>query len=500
MSKIDKALVDKFIALASKGGAESQRISGSGDLKNVMLRVRGGTVTWYFRYKKAQVTIGYSYPKNSELDISNIKEVANLVVMLRKEFDTAARRGDVEPIKIVDEFVGAYFSFKDELKPGEKPEDISYLDIKRLYVSPTISEIDKPEPTTWTLRECIEAMIEERSRDTHSEPLSPASGDDYKLTVKRPECKELMDKPACLIDREDIEKVRDILRKTKGLNPARKLVTHVRAALDYCFQEHVGNSGLKGVENWWLMLRFKEKSNPRERTPTLTELARSMILAEHFSRHPAPKSQINRAAIGMEVLHAFNFVCLTAQRQGAAVQLRCGDVHDLDDGKLLVWSKVVMKGRKQFALPVPKSVIDFLEPLQNLGDRKHVFESYLDIPTPVSRSAVYGVMKKLKNYGVLKPNGIEFFSPHDIRRTISEVLDEAGLPAGASAVLDHVIEHEEDLRHKSAKITSKSYHAAQLIPLKTEAMGIWTTALFNEIAKQRLDWLPYVGSGDKMAA
>jgi len=492
MSKIDKSLVDKFIALAAKGGAESQRVSGSGDLKNIMLRVRGGTVTWYFRYKKAQTSFGYSYPKNTELDISNIKEVANLVIMLRKEFDIAARRGDVEPIKIVDEFIGAYFSFKDELKPGEKPEDINYLDIKRLYESPTIAEIDSPKPTTWTLRQCIEQMLEDRSRSTHSDPLSPASADDYRITMNRSECKDLMDKHACLIDREDIEKVRDILRDTKGLNPARKLVTHVRATLDYCFHEHVGKSGLKGNENWWLMLKFKEKSEPRERTPTLTEIARTMILAEHFSRHKAPKSRIKRMAIGLEVLHAYYFVCLTAQRQGAAVQLECANVHTIDGTVIAEFMNDQMKGKRKFALPLPQSVIDFVPPLHDFGNRKNVFESYLEYPTPVSRSAIYGVLSRLKKYGVLKPNDIEFFTPHDIRRSFAEVLDEAGVPAGASVVLDHVIEHEENLRQKSAKITSKSYHAMQRIPLKTEAMEIWTTALLNEYEKQRREWVPVV--------
>lgn len=482
MAKIDKNLVDQFLKMAQSGGVKSTTVSGSGDLKNISLRVRGGTVTWSFRYKKEAATIGYPYA-NSDMRIDSAKEIANIVPMLRKEFDNAK---DVEPIDAVNDFISAYFHFKDTLKDGDKPEAINYLDVKQSMQGPETPE----EPTTWTLRQCIGQMLKDRARETHTEPLSEASADDYRRTMKRPECAKVMDTPAVLLTRGDIETVRNTIREERGLDPARKFVTHSRAALDYCFHQHVGASGLEDTPAWWLMLKFNEKSKPRERKPSLQDIARVILLAEHLSDNPAPGAQIDRKSFGKEVLHAFKFICFTVQRQGAGVQTLCSGVSDIDGGKLIVWKQMTMKGRREFALPIPQPVVDELPPLQNLSGRNFVFKSLLEQETPVSRSATYGVVKKLRKHGLFERNDISYFSPHDMRRTIVEVLDDAGLPAGASAVLDHAIKIEDDERQHAPKITSESYHRMQRIPLKRDAMDIWTTALLSEIAKQRREWVP----------
>lgn len=46
---------------------------------------------------------------------------------------------------------------------------------------------------------------------------------------------------------------------------------------------------------------------------------------------------------------------------------------------------------------------------------------------------------------LLAVNGIKWWTPHDLRRTITKVLDDAGIPGGASAILAHEIKQTDKL-------------------------------------------------------
>lgn len=467
-SRITQSEIDRFVRMAKRSDPANEIITGSGENKNVSLMKKGRTVSWLFRYKGLTVTFGYSHPDGEHM-IKNVSEAEFLVPLLRKEFGIGGEHA-------VNKFINTYH----ERKSNDLP--LEYDEIKKSIRQPV---------TTWTLQDCVKRTLDDRIKETQKKPISAPHASDMWVTFNRPELEKMMKMKAAHLQRADIEKVRDEVYSNRGLNPARKFITHTRSVLDFCFSEHAGLSGLESSDRWWLLLTFNEQSLPRERTPTLQEIARTMLLAEHFSKHPAPKSKIRRMAFGKEVLNAFFFVCLTAQRQGAAVQLRCENMSEIDDGKLAVWKWGSMKSRKQFALPVPQSVVDFVEPLKHLHNREFVLNSYLEQETPVSRHAIYGIVKKLKKLGVLEKNEIQFFTPHDIRRTLVSVLDDAGLPAGASAILDHSMSGSNvDERQRAAKITSKSYFQLQRIPLKKEAMQIWTDALLGEVERQRKEWEP----------
>lgn len=468
MANIKAKEISRLVALAKSGDSSTVVISGNGDLKNVSLRKSGRTVAWLFRYKGMNSSFGYSHPEGAHM-LENVSEAIKIVPMLRKEFEIGGKEA-------VNEFINTYHARKT------LDEDLDYESIRRAI---------RPISTTWTLRQCIEQMLEDRAKVTHTDQLSPSSSDDYRTTMNRPECQELMSKPASDLTRKEIEKVRNIIRKKIGLDPARKLITHVRASLDYCFEEHSGEAGLEGVsESWWHLLKFKEKSIARDRKPSLEEIAKVMILAKHFSKHPAPKAVIKRNSIGIAVLHAFLFICLTSQRQGASVQLRCEDIKIIEGQMIAFWRSETMKSKRTFALPIPKAVIDFLPPLQHLEEEGFVFRSYLEDETPVSRSATFGVIRKLKNYGLLEKNNIKYFSPHDIRRTIVGVLEDTDIPAGASAVLDHAISYRVDDKQAVASVTSSNYHNLRRLRLKGKALDIWTSALLKEYKLQEAIWEP----------
>jgi len=99
---------------------------------------------------------------------------------------------------------------------------------------------------------------------------------------------------------------------------------------------------------------------------------------------------------------------------------------------------------------------------------------------------------------LLAEAGIEWWSGHDVRRTLQEILDSAGMPGGASVILAHEMksdinltatmteqQREDFMRNRVAKITRAAYGAAQYPKLKAEAMQVWTDVLLDEYERQK---------------
>jgi hypothetical protein len=92
---------------------------------------------------------------------------------------------------------------------------------------------------------------------------------------------------------------------------------------------------------------------------------------------------------------------------------------------------------------------------------------------------------------------------HDMRRTITEVLEDHGIPAGSSAILAHELkaserltdaslsaENREELQKQAvAKITKLAYGGAQHLKIKREAMRIWTDAVLDEVVRLKGEWV-----------
>ncbi|MCB8828395.1 hypothetical protein LJD47_25625, partial [Escherichia coli] len=79
--------------------------------------------------------------------------------------------------------------------------------------------------------------------------------------------------------------------------------------------------------------------------------------------------------------------------------------------------------------------------------------------------------------------GIQHFSPHDVRRAFATTCSDLKVRGDAiSAVLDHAgIEDEIGQKvFRSAEITRLAYDYSQRLPLKREAMEAWTKKLFAE--------------------
>lgn len=99
---------------------------------------------------------------------------------------------------------------------------------------------------------------------------------------------------------------------------------------------------------------------------------------------------------------------------------------------------------------------------------------------------------------LLTANGIRWWPPHDLRRTITKVLVDAGIPGGASAILAHEIKQTDKLdvadedwqEQRIARITRLAYGGAQHIHLKRKAMTIWADNVLDAYDRLKSEWRP----------
>jgi integrase len=69
--------------------------------------------------------------------------------------------------------------------------------------------------------------------------------------------------------------------------------------------------------------------------------------------------------------------------------------------------------------------------------------------------------------------GIEPWTPHDTRRTLTTFLSEMGLGGATSAILGHKIEGKKvPERELTAKVTEAHYNTSQKITLKADGVAV----------------------------
>lgn len=147
---------------------------------------------------------------------------------------------------------------------------------------------------------------------------------------------------------------------------------------------------------------------------------------------------------------------------------------------------------------VKKSDSQWLLPSERGEDDIHVHRS--STLAVVQRLGARDTLTKKRATAIdlLAANGIKWWTPHDLRRTITRVLDDAGIPGGASVVLAHEVRRTDKLdtnddgwqEQRIARITRLAYGGAQHLHLKRKAMSIWTDAVLDEYTKFKSEWQP----------
>lgn len=485
------------------------------------LQMQGKTAAWVVRFRDTSVTIGYVYPENDRrlTALSKVRELARAV---------RSMLGDGKDVEHVKAFLGVYYG-KSKGKGDIRKAAAELVD--RDDAERKAAEEEAARPTTWTLRECVEETIRAKTDPATREAdrITANTVKDYRLTFNRPAFAHLMDVPVVSITRGDIEEVRDVVKNTVGKTPAgaMKVVIYFRSVMTWCAKNNSRKSGLEG-DAWWNMITAPYEIEPRERRPEVDAIVKTLILAEEYLERSLPGRAQTVAGVGHGTLSGLWWLVLTCQRANAGMSLLGHDVVDdkVEGWKLAAWSKDVMKAGKAHALPIPTEAWEMVDRFRSKG--KHGTETQeWAFPSErkkgkvhVSASGVYRVLYRLAGRDellqdverertkvipqrtgrrdLLAEAGIDWWSPHDLRRAITKALNEAGIPGGASVILAHEVDEKEAmgitaterqradfLRLRQAKVTAMAYGGAQHLGLKKEAMRVWCDAVLGEYARQK---------------
>jgi integrase len=305
--------------------------------------------------------------------------------------------------------------------------------------------------------------------------------------------------------------------------------------LNWALANEPEQAGLLDRDPIWRAIAVSYSSKPRRRAPKPLEIARLILAVE---RHAALGDGVVTASRTVQTF--LLFVAFTCQRTGAAMQLKRDDVrpHKSREGwRIAHFGADVMKGQEDEALahavPIPPVVAQALDRLWDDvdPDRKsdwafparrgdgHVAANCLNAlfrqlngragderpatkadyegkPGPKPRERRVGpdldlfeiYLRPIKDQKTDKT----YFTPHDLRRSITNFLKNRRLGRGASAVLAHrmddvdIGEHDEETKaERLAATTSRYYDTAQQIALKTEALALWSEALEGALKSER---------------
>lgn len=475
--------------------------------KALELRVIGKRAAWVSRYK-GSTTIGYAAVAKgmTETRLITPQEARNLNEIVR-----ALRDRDPE---IVKPFLANYYSVFDDYgrRDARKALEAAEKGLAR-------ARGEEAHAAAWTLQQAVDNWIERRSRPDNKKPIKDTYAAEVRTVFGRDEFVDVIGLPITKLTSKIAEDIRDEVRENSGvsgISMAKKAVRGFRTVLGYTYQHHRGQSGMEQHQPWWLMLTEDSVMNARDRQPTIDEIGKVLALGEYFLDHRLPGRTGVQHGVRDNVFSAFVWIMITSQRVTAALALQHEDVQPWtakgEEGWFqAMWRDGVMKNRKRFVLPIPPRAADvlthFMLKSKHIGS-KWAFPSEDGDDAQIDRNAPRLFLQRLaarddrakddpNAVDLLALNGIEYWSPHDVRRALTTAMETWGIPGGASVVLSHTIDLGEPdkkmtdaqfevwARNRVAKITGESYGDIQHMKLKGEAMLLWSNAVIDAWEKWR---------------
>ncbi len=498
--EIDRRIVNKAERLAEAGydGILTFKDYGKSGLH---LRVRGNRAVWLVKFRQSTKTIGQLFPQPAERPITSVGKARTIAAEVRSI------------LKSQPENFEAYMKFRDRFNDHKK----------------AVEQLVQP-PEGWSLRKCFEVTKSEKRSENARKHIRASTERDIDYIMKLPAWGSILEREVTQLKQGDIETVRNAARARNGVSTAQKLVSYTRSSLTWCATHHSGASGLTNILPWWLMLSTPEVVQPKKRKPQIAEIVASLILAESYIDRQLPQRSSNKYGVHPYTLGALWWAVLTLQRTGAAFQLTKSDlVPFCPEGSdqawfMASWHEDLVKGKQRFDLPIPQRAIDHVEGF--LHRKPKYTEAQLLLPSaqcltkPVTGSGAFQILSRLagkrrdrttaKRSGprsekhdswpdLLKEDGITWWSPHDVRRTLADFLSVQGYPGGASALLSHAIKDpmiagftQSDqalfnrMKQSPARVTAQSYGAhSPYLQLKLDAMDLWVNAVLNEYDRQK---------------
>lgn len=336
---IGERQVDRAIRMTEEGTPDGKPFIFSDDrVTGLQLRVQGKKATWVLRYFGWTKTIATLQPQ----DKRQIKAA------------TEARKLATACKEVLDDDPALFENFLIKRFGTAGSDKAAKLEAK-------------PKVATWNLQQCCDFVIEERSEPTAEESIGEGSAKDWRRTLRRPEMAEVINVPVASLTRGKFDTIKRAVEKSSGVSPSKKLISHVRSILSYCCQHASDESGLSDKDQWWEMLKSGKKIKARTRKPTVTAVAKTLILAEEYLDKPLPGRIDYKHGVRENVFAALWWLALTAQRTYAALHLRKVDFFPdpkrPDSGWYLAsWSEDMMKAGKAHVLPIPPRLASYMLP------------------------------------------------------------------------------------------------------------------------------------------
>ena len=357
----------------------------------------------------------------------------------------------------------------------------------------------------WTWGELVEKFLDEKLPD-----LKEKYRKQYASYLRHSAFDTIKNKRMWELSIVDLERCRDDMKAMAAKSAVRRAVQQGKEMLDWAWQNHASDSGLHDVQHkWWDRWTMKYKPNKRVRSPSIPELASTLAIAENYHKLADVEYEPSAGLLG-----ALWAVILTAQRTGPLMRTRRDRLFNhekLTNWKVANWTANEMKGGRDggrpHSLPIPARALAVFEKYRDKADKdsEWLFPSVKS--GPITQPGLNRLLYRLQGYDadqVVKPKadrpgkpgpkprprkplpdlfaeyGIESWTPHDVRRSLTTFLDDLRLGGAASAILAHKITDDKvPERELMAPVTETHYNSSQKILLKAEGMTQWVNAIMK---------------------
>jgi integrase len=472
------------------------------DCMGLVIRITKRDAAWLIRRRDATIRIGSC----EDVGLPTARYVAY------KARDAAKRGRDLKV------FVATLVEFESDDKAHRSPDGWriaeEVADDKSAWGQRRLKGEIYP---TWTWRNLTQHFLAEKLPE-----LKKSYQAEYKGYLTLPEFELINDRPVSHLTIADLEQVRDRILSKHARSTTNRAVRQGREMLSWAWSYNAAKSGLDQCEyEWWTRWKIKYKSNVRTHKPTIEELARTMVLADRYRKLADDEHETYPGTVC-----ALWAAVLTVQRTGSLLTLR----HDrlfppppgsgkLPGWKVANWTGDEMKGGRDgprpHSLPVPPELLKALDRFQKERPRPspwmfcakraddRITQSALNLlmyrlqgrvfdhrgknkPDRPGKPGPKAAAEPKKRVDLFKYYDIRPWTLHDVRRTLTNFLDDRRLGGGASAILGHKLPHEKmPPEERMAPVTELHYNSSQRIALKAEGMKLWVHAILGAVAAER---------------
>jgi integrase len=511
-----KALTDHDIDSAISY-SESDAIIGKvvewRDRKTVGLTIRitSGKAVWYVRRRELTLRLGFlssswtPTPRTDGLDLDKARYIAGQIHL------AAGRKRNLREFADALIKVEMTSRYSDHMAPVEFADELADETSLLAYRKRT-----GDTGTTWTWKTLTVKFL------AYQLPkLKKKYRKQYEHYLTLPEFGLVNDKPVNQVKLSDLERLRDAIHLNHAPSAVHRALTQSKKMMSWAWKYHATAAGLEEVQaEWWARWSFEYKTKTRMHAPTIEEIARTIVIAENFRNLADGEHETYSGTLG-----ALWGVALTAQRTGSFLQLRPDRLfappkaeRHLKGWKVANWTEQEMKGGRDggrpHSLPLPPEALKILNGyhaesggksdwmFSGRDPKRHITQAALNLLMYRLQGRVYDHTVKQKPARRGKPGpkprpkkerldlfklyGIAPWTLHDVRRTMTTLLDDKRLGGAATAILGHKTDHDRvDERERMASVTEQHYNRSQRIGLKAEGMALWVKMLLSAYAKEQ---------------